>query len=128
MNLTAPLPYFGSKRLLAPQIVAHFGPHDTYYDLFAGSLAVLFAKEPCRQEVASEKNPDVVNLLRCLGNDPSAELLWRWTTRGPLSEVQFHLSAALLLEEWPEQYVGVPWVMRLSTLATLSARKLKLTF
>lgn len=97
MILSAPLPYFGSKRLIAPQIVSRFGPHEIYYDLFAGSLAVLFAKEPCRQEVASEKNPDVVNLLRCLASPDTAEELYRMANVHPLSEKLFEYAAIRLM-------------------------------
>lgn len=88
-TLSAPLAYFGSKRLIAPQIVAHFGDHQIYYDLFAGSLAVLFAKQPCRQEVASELNPDVVNLLRCLSSDQIAKEIWKWARSAMVSETLF---------------------------------------
>jgi DNA adenine methylase len=87
------LPYFGSKRLIAPQIVSRFGPHEIYYDLFAGSLAVLFAKEPCRQEVASEKNPEVINLLRHLSHKKTAKWLHKMTAIHPISEKLFYEAA-----------------------------------
>lgn len=99
-TLTAPLPWFGSKRLIAPQIVAHFDDHEIYYDLFAGSLAVLFAKKPCRQEVASELNPDVVNLLRCISDPTDAEFLHREVQHRVASETMFQDSARRLSEPW----------------------------
>lgn len=76
MTLGGIAPYFGSKREMAPQIVAHFGKHDQYFEVFAGSLAVLFAKEPCRHEIVSEKNPDVANLIRCLSDERAAKTIW----------------------------------------------------
>ena len=95
-TLTAVCPGFGSKRLIAPQIVPHFGPHTTFYDLFCFSCAILFAKQPCRQEVASEKNPDVVNLLRCLADPALACQLWEWSRSMPLTESMFDESAIFL--------------------------------
>lgn len=101
-TLAAPLGYFGGKRLTAPQIVRHFRPHTTYYDLFAGSLAVLFAKEPSRLEVASELNPDVVNLLRCLANDTHGYELFLFAQRHPITEQRFLRAAQRMHEPMPE--------------------------
>lgn len=93
-ELAAPLAYFGAKRLLAPEIVSHFGAkHEIFYDLFCGSCAILFAKPPCRQEIASEKNPDVVNLLRCLSRPAIAKKLHEWASMATLSENAFEFAA-----------------------------------
>ncbi len=100
--LAAPLPYFGSKRLTAPQIVRHFRPHTSYYDLFAGSHAVVVAKEPSRLEVASELNPDVVNLLKCLANDTHGYELFLFAARHPISEQRFMRAAQRMSEPMPE--------------------------
>jgi DNA adenine methylase len=56
------LPYFGGKRTLAPEIVQELGPHKAYWEPFCGSLAVLFAKEPCSHETVNDLNGNVVNL------------------------------------------------------------------
>jgi len=84
------LGYFGAKREMAPQIVSHFGRHHFYAELFAGSLSVLLEKEVCRQEVVSEKNPDVANLIRCLSHEEHARRLWAAASRWPVSEVLFY--------------------------------------
>lgn len=86
-------PGFGSKRELAPQIVAHFGPHDQYWEGFGFSLAVLMAKPECRHEVVSEKNTDVANLIRCLSRTDDALNLYHRTVTHPVSESQFRSAA-----------------------------------
>ncbi|MFN0195471.1 MAG: DNA adenine methylase, partial [Planctomycetaceae bacterium] len=43
-TIGAIVPWFGSKRNLAPRIVEVIGPHQAYWELFGGSLAVLLAK------------------------------------------------------------------------------------
>jgi DNA adenine methylase len=103
-TLTAFVPWFGAKRLTAPQIVRHFRPHTTYYDLFAGSLAVLFAKERARLEVASELNPDVVNLLRCLSSVHSAKELHELAAFHPVSEERFDRAAERLSQTHDERF------------------------
>lgn len=97
-TLTAPVPWFGAKRDLAPQIVPHFGRHDIYYDLFAGSLSCLLAKQPARQEVASDRHPDLLNLLRCLADEERARDLFDFSRRFPLSETLFLEAAERLTE------------------------------
>jgi DNA adenine methylase len=92
------LSYFGAKREMAPQIVSHFGPHTQYFEPFAGSLSVLFAKEECRHEVVSEKNPDVANLIRCISNQQIAEFLWRQADSALVSEAMFAEAAGRLSE------------------------------
>ncbi len=87
------LPYHGAKREMAPQIVSHFGPHDQYFEVFAGSLSVLFGKEPCRHEIVSEKNPDVANLIRCLSFPEDALNLYHRAKVHPVSESRFTVAA-----------------------------------
>lgn len=98
MELKSILPYFGGKRLTAPQIVRHFRPHTTYYEPFAGSLAVLMAKEPSRLEIASELNPNVINLLAMLSQPMTALHLWKRAQVQPISESLF-LDAEKRLKE-----------------------------
>lgn len=78
MRYTATVPYYGSKRTLAPRIVEVIGEHRCYWSLFAGSLAVELAKPPANMETVNDLHGDVVNLARVLRDDrPSAELYWR---------------------------------------------------
>jgi DNA adenine methylase len=62
MKLTALLPYFGGKRTMAPSIVEQLGPHSYYFEGCAGSMAVLFAKEPSEHEVCCDLHGGMTNL------------------------------------------------------------------
>jgi DNA adenine methylase len=70
MGVRPPITFFGSKSTLAPRIIAHFPPHATYCEVFAGSAAVLLAKEPSAVEVLNDANGDIINLFRVL-REPS---------------------------------------------------------
>jgi DNA adenine methylase len=77
-TLTALAPWFGSKRQLASRIVEALGPHESYYEPFCGSMAVLFAKPPARLEVVNDLNRDLVNVSVVLQSRLlAAELLAR---------------------------------------------------
>ena len=54
MRINAIVPWFGSKRYLAPRIVEQLGPHRAYWEPFCGSLAVLLAKPVASQETVCD--------------------------------------------------------------------------
>lgn len=62
MKLTSLLPWFGSKRTLAPVIVDLLGPHAYYFEACAGSMSVLFAKEPAHHETVCDLHGALTNL------------------------------------------------------------------
>ena len=70
MGVRPPITFFGSKARSAKRIIAHFPRHVTYCEVFAGSAAVLLAKDASDVEVLNDANGDVVNLFRVL-RDPS---------------------------------------------------------
>lgn len=61
-KITAMLPWFGGKRTMAPRIVEELGPHQYYFEGCAGSMAVLFAKEPAHHETACDVHGAMTNL------------------------------------------------------------------
>lgn len=73
MKIKSLAPYFGGKRNLAPMIVEMLGPHSVYWEPFCGSMAVLFAKEPCRMETVNDLYGDLINLARII-QDPETTL------------------------------------------------------
>jgi hypothetical protein len=57
-----PMAYFGGKTKLARRIAARLPSHEHYVEPFAGSLAVLLAKQPSRIETVSDLDGDLVYL------------------------------------------------------------------
>lgn len=76
MNITAILPYFGSKRTLAARIVEALGEHSVFWEPFCGSLAVTLSKKPSRMETVNDLHGDVINLARVLQSREHAEQLY----------------------------------------------------
>lgn len=64
--VTAIAPWFGSKRTLAPKIIAALGPHRCYWEPFCGSMAVLLAKPVVTMETVNDLHGDLVNLARVM--------------------------------------------------------------
>jgi DNA adenine methylase len=69
MKLAGLAPYFGAKRDIAPRIVKQFGPHKAYWELFAGSCAVLLQKPTCIMETVCDLHGDLINLARIVASD-----------------------------------------------------------
>jgi DNA adenine methylase len=65
-----PMPYFGGKITLAPQIASLFPAHGHYVEPFAGSLAVLLAKPPSAHETVNDLDGDLMNFWRVLRDRP----------------------------------------------------------
>jgi DNA adenine methylase len=77
MKIKALAPWFGSKRTLAPRIVAELGPHKFYVEPFCGSCAVLLAKPIAGMETVNDLHGDLVNLARVLASSRADELFAR---------------------------------------------------
>lgn len=65
-----PFRYYGGKTTLAPEIAALLPDHAHYVEPFAGSLAVLLAKQPSKQETVNDLDGDLVNFWRVLRDQP----------------------------------------------------------
>lgn len=76
MKLTSVLPWFGGKRTLAPTIVRELGEHAYYFEVCAGSMAVLFAKEPSSHETAIDLHGGLTNLAWILQKEDTASALY----------------------------------------------------
>ena len=65
-----PIPYFGSKSTLAPQIVTRLPEHGHYVEPFCGSLAVLMAKPRSQSETVNDIDGDLMCFWRMLRDRP----------------------------------------------------------
>ena len=69
--LTAPFPYYGGKRRIAPAVWQRFGEVDRYIEPFFGSGAVLLANpRPARSEIVCDLNGFICNFWRSIRHDP----------------------------------------------------------
>lgn len=68
--LLPPIPYYGAKIMMAPRIAALLPPHGHYVEAFAGSLAVLLAKEPSKLETVNDLDSHLVTFWRVVRDDP----------------------------------------------------------
>ena len=62
--------YHGGKTRLAPVIASLIGPHRTYVEPFAGSLAVFLAKAPSPTEIINDLDTGIVTFYRVLRTRP----------------------------------------------------------
>lgn len=64
-DMKSPFPWMGGKRRLADNILASMPEHTCYVEPFAGSGAVLFAREePAKVEVLNDIDSELVNFFR----------------------------------------------------------------
>lgn len=68
--MNAILKYPGAKWALAERIIARFPEHHSYLEPFFGSGAVLFRKPRSSIETVNDLDGAVVNLFRCVREDP----------------------------------------------------------
>jgi DNA adenine methylase len=100
-TLGAILPWFGSKRTLAPLIVRELGEHHTYFEPFCGSMAVLLAKPAVRMETVNDMHGDLVNLARVIRDPTLGPKLYRMCRRTIMAEAMHNeISKRMKLRGW----------------------------
>jgi DNA adenine methylase len=109
--ITALVPWFGSKRTLAPQIVQELGQHRWYGEPFLGSGAVLIAKPPSNCETVSDLHGDLTNLAMVIASNRWGDLKDR-ASRVLCAEALFDACKAVIL---PGDYASVPTSLRCVT-------------
>lgn len=82
-----PFAYFGGKARLAAQIADAMPAHDIYLEPFAGSLAVLFAKQPATHEIVNDLDDSIITFFRVLRDQPDE--LERSCRLTPYSRAEF---------------------------------------
>lgn len=69
-TLKPPFSYYGGKTSLAPKIAELLPAHSHYVEPFAGSLAVLLAKDVSQGETVNDLDGDLVAFWRALRDQP----------------------------------------------------------
>ena len=82
------LKYPGAKNRLAQWICGHMPKHDVYLEPYAGSLAVLFNKEPCHVETVNDLHDEVTSFFRVLRDN--GEELRRMVKLTPYSRSEYN--------------------------------------
>jgi DNA adenine methylase len=77
MKIGSLVPWFGSKRTLAPRIVGELGEHSAYWEPFAGSMAVLLAKPQSSMETVNDLHGDLTNLARVIKDAAAGPAFYR---------------------------------------------------
>jgi DNA adenine methylase len=93
MTVTPPFAYFGGKTTLAPKIASLLPDHDHYVEPFAGSLAVLLAKQVSKFETVNDLDGDLMTFWRVLRDRPAD--LARVCALTPHSRAELDLAADL---------------------------------
>ena len=102
-KLTALLPWFGSKRTMAPEIVRQLGPHNYYFEPCAGSMAVLFAKPVSSHELVCDLHGGLTNLALCVQDSVLAAELFNRLQLVLYSDSVYARSCAWLADNEPVQ-------------------------
>lgn len=84
------LKYSGSKWKTAEWIISLMPPHKSYLEPFFGSGAVFFKKPPSRIETINDMDGEIVNLFRCIREQP--EELARAVACTPYSREEYELA------------------------------------
>jgi DNA adenine methylase len=60
----------GGKSRLAKPILSQFPKHTCYVEPFCGGAAIFLKKKPSKSEVINDVDGELINLYRCIQNDP----------------------------------------------------------
>lgn len=121
MKIKAITPHFGGKRSMADLIVRELGAHEQYFEPFCGSMAVLFAKEPAKQETVNDLHGDLINLARVLQRESMAidlyeRLIGALVSEGLLRDARAYLESTPLSDhtmvDRAYHYFVASWVAR----------------
>jgi len=107
-SINAIVPWFGTKRILAPEIVKQIGDHRAYFEPFCGSMAVLLAKPVATYELVNDLHGDLINLARVIRDPQHGAWLYRQLRRTLVSEEVYRdacqeINAGLLNGEMDQQ-------------------------
>ena len=88
-RLTGPLRWYGGKQRLAPKLVPLIPEHQTYIEVFAGGLGLLFAKDTSPLEVVNDLDSGIVNFYRVLRDKGKFEEFHRQISLTPFAREEY---------------------------------------
>ena len=81
--------YYGGKFNMVKFLLQFVPPHKVYVEVFGGSGALLFAKEPSKLEVFNDIDSEVVNFFRVLRDKRKFKEFYRQVLLVPYSREEF---------------------------------------
>jgi len=109
-QLRPPFAYLGSKQRLALWCEAMLPSHRIYLEPFAGSAAVLLAKQPSAIEILNDIDGELIRFFRLLRDHP-ADLI-RACELTPYAREELHLAKAAPSEHTDEVELARRWWVR----------------
>src|SRR5579875_3116032 len=91
-----PFAWYGGKEALASTLLALLPTHKVYCEVFGGSGALLFRKEPSRLEIFNDLDSGVVNFFRVLRSPQQAVALQQMLILTPYAREEYYDC----LEQW----------------------------
>jgi DNA adenine methylase len=85
-----PFPWYGGKEVLAPYLVTLLPPHEVYVEVFGGSGALLFAKQPSKLEIYNDIDSGLVNFFRVMRDREQSDELQRLLQLTPYAREEYH--------------------------------------
>jgi DNA adenine methylase len=61
VNIKTPVPYYGGKQMMIPEILPRIPDHDLYTEAYFGGGAIFWAKQPVKIEIINDINGEVIN-------------------------------------------------------------------
>jgi DNA adenine methylase len=119
-----PFSWYGGKEALASLLLSLIPRHEVYVEVFGGSGALLFAKEPGPLEVFNDLDSGIVNFFRVLRDPEQAEQLQRALQLTPYAREEYYdcltswKDAADAVEQARQWYCAVMQSMNSSIRAT----------
>lgn len=99
--MKSPLTYYGGKNKMLPYIIPNLPEdHSVFVEPFGGSLAVLLAKEPVKNEVVNDRNSALMNFFSVLTSD--FEELKQKIEQTPYSRIAFKV--ARVMYDYPQWF------------------------
>ncbi|AQZ93254.1 DNA adenine methylase [Halopseudomonas phragmitis] len=87
--------YHGGKFRLAPWIIEHMPPHQTYVEPFGGAAGVLMQKPRSYAEVYNDLDGEIVNLFRVMQDPAQRDRLAELLVCTPYARSEFELAFEL---------------------------------